>query len=849
MDNNLGNSGRSAEIAQEQSDSTRESVPDPEDTKSPSETTNKITGVVITGSYHGDMKVSVTVKSPNSAERPKRLEFNVDGCVPTFTGRKDFIKDLHEDIVNNQKNKPPSARFQTVVIAGMAGVGKTQLVRKYIELYKSSYDHVLWINADSYSLAMSCFLRIAPKISIDLNYDGRRKLDEDILDEIWDFFCQKYTLIVYDNVEFFKAEDGKNGLHLLLPRINSEWRVPAIIVTTRNPNWENFTFRDLKGFDMNESWELLSKQDFNDTEDNRCLVEELQSLCNGLPVGVQQAVSLFRHKRKTSVGTSKGSYTSEDFLNEVSVSKKKFLSTEPPEFVSKNLYVLIEMILEQINSMEYGDLALRCLGLMAILNADNIPTVIINEFFKNEGDNLAEALVFLHDRNLVTSSEDCYQMPQMIQAVLLDSNKIESNFVQKKEHFMPAIINFFSQFLEGMDISSRQAHEIINIAAILEQQIPSDNDSEEFLKFRNVLSDKLEEFGSYNIAPSISEEELGANDVFSEEGDSEAIENKEGLCSKKVNPGRDQQSLTPSNDAFEIPDKIPGPEDPPTLNIENKIACVLESQEDPNENKVLGPEHPNTLTTKGSIADVLKSQEKYGKAYRIYNEVLEVRNRILGPENPKTLATKYNIAGVLDFQEKYEAAYRIYNEVLEAENKMLGPQHPDTLTTKQSIGIKKSLLTKIKIAGVLTSLEKYDEAYQLYNELLETGNKLLVPEHPKLLFTKSKMAGILEKQGKYEEAYQAYDEVLKVRNRILGPKHPKSVTTKTKMADILKRLEKHKEMCQIYNNVPETENKILGPDHPDTLVTKHDTELCSEDQRITEQEVDFVTERRCCKFL
>ncbi|CAG7730155.1 unnamed protein product [Allacma fusca] len=843
MDNNSGNSGRSAEIAQEQSDNKRKSVPDPEDTNPTSETTNKITGVIITGSYHGDMKVSVTVKSPNSIERPKRLEFNVDGCVPTFTGRKDFIKDLHEDIVNNQKNKPPSARFQAVVICGMAGVGKTQLVRKYIELYKNSYDHVLWINADSYALAMSCFLRIAAKISIDLNYDGRRKLDEDILDEIWDFFCQKYTLIVYDNVEFFKAEDGKNGLHLLLPRINSEWRVPAIIVTTRNPNWENFTFRDLKGFDMNESWELLSKQDFNDTEDNRRLVEELQSLCNGLPVGVQQAISFFRHKRKTSIGTSKGSYTSEIFLNEVSVSKKKFLSTEPPEFVSKNLYVLIEMILEQINSMEYGDLALRCLGLMAILNADNIPTVIINEYFKNEGDNLAEALVLLHDRNLVTSSEDCYQMPQMIQAVLLDSNKIESNFVQKKEDLMPAIITFFSKFLEGIAVNLRQAHEIINIAVILETQIPLGNDSEEILQFRNVLSDKLEEFGSYNIAPSISEDDFGANDVFSGEGDSE---NKEGLCSEEVNPGRDQHFLTPSNDVSEIPDKITGPEDPPTLTVEHKMERVLESQDDHNElkqlltcdvpqvenieldpghpnthptehntNKVLGPEHPNTLTTKESIADVLESQEKYGKAYRIYNEVLEVRNRILGPENADTLATKYNIAGVLEFQEKYEAAYRIYNEVLEAENKMLGPQHPDTLTTKQSI------------ANVLECQGKYASAYRIYEEVLEIQNKTLGPQHPDTLTTKDNLADVLKSQDKYEEAYQIYNQVLEIKHTLLR---------------------EHKDPCQIYNNVPETENKILGPDHPDTLVTTHDTEICSEDQRVTE-EVDFIAERRCCKFL
>ncbi|CAG7730156.1 unnamed protein product [Allacma fusca] len=805
------------------------------------------------------MSVMVTVNLPKSNERPKRIEFNIDDSVPTFTGREDFIKDLHEEILNNQKNKPQSARSQAVVISGMAGVGKTQLVRKYIELYKNSYEHVIWINAETYSVAISCFLRIASKISIDLNYDGRRRLDEDILDEIWNFVCQKSTLIVYDNVEIFTAEEGKNGLQQLLPQINSAWKVPAIIVTTRNRNWETFTFRDLRGFDENESWELLSKQDFQDNEDNRYLVKELQNLCEGLPLGVQQAISFIRHKRKICAVTSKGPYTARDFMNEVSVNRRKFLSTEPPEFVSKNLYVLLDMTFKQMETIEHGELALRCLELMAILSPDNIPTVLINEFFKDEGNNLGEALMLLHDRNLITSCNEFYQIHRMIQAISLESSKIDA---KKVESLISEVIEFFTKFLEALAINSGQVLEIINNAVIIHQQIAPDTHSEEIGKFQTVLYLKLGQIGCYKIALTICQELLKTNEKLWGEDDDRTINLKEDMCFAFLNAGSYDQSEKLFNEVLQKRNTIFGPQHPTSLNTKQHLAESLDSQGKCEEahqiykdileirTRILGPEHRDTLDIQSNIAGVLKSKGRYKEAYVMYMDILEIQNKIFGPKNPGTLSTKENLAYVLMLEEKNEEAYLIYTDILEINSAIFGTEHTNTIRAKQKIARvldnqrkyeeahviyneilevhkriygpehPKTLSTKHDMAEILKSQEMYDEAIQIYTEIIKTQSKILGPDHPDTLHTRHYMAGAFKYQDKYEEAYQIYKDILEIRNAVLGPEHPSTLHSKHSVADVLESLKRYREAYQIYNEVLKSRNAVLGPEHHYTLSTK-----------------------------
>jgi hypothetical protein len=179
--------------------------------------------------------------------REGRIEFNIQEPVASFTGRKHVISQLYEALGHRQPAGASSVTSRMKVIAGLPGIGKTQTVRKYIQNYKGSYDHVLWINAESHSEAINCFHRLAELIQIDIHYNGKQKAEEDILDEIYSFVCKKFALIVFDNVESSEVKDVKEGLHLLLPlTLKPGWEVPAIIVTTRNWHWNNSPITDIE---------------------------------------------------------------------------------------------------------------------------------------------------------------------------------------------------------------------------------------------------------------------------------------------------------------------------------------------------------------------------------------------------------------------------------------------------------------------------------------------------------------------------------------------------------------------------------------------------------------------------
>ena len=54
----------------------------------------------------------------------------------SFEGRKDELKHVHA-LLDKKKE---------CAIVGLGGSGKSQLARKYAQLYRQQYHHMLWIN-------------------------------------------------------------------------------------------------------------------------------------------------------------------------------------------------------------------------------------------------------------------------------------------------------------------------------------------------------------------------------------------------------------------------------------------------------------------------------------------------------------------------------------------------------------------------------------------------------------------------------------------------------------------------------------------------------------------------------
>ena len=88
-----------------------------------------------------------------------------------FTGRKEALAHLHSYVSSSYGTNESSS---VVVIHGKAGVGKSQLAREYAYRYRSSFDSVWWIDAQSLQSTYTGFLQMAQRLAE--YYAGNPKL-------------------------------------------------------------------------------------------------------------------------------------------------------------------------------------------------------------------------------------------------------------------------------------------------------------------------------------------------------------------------------------------------------------------------------------------------------------------------------------------------------------------------------------------------------------------------------------------------------------------------------------------------------------------------------------------------
>jgi hypothetical protein len=67
------------------------------------------------------------------------LMSNLKNSSEYFVGREEFLKKMHEFLFDKSNN-------YSLVVSGSAGVGKTQVITRYAELHKTSYDIIWWFD-------------------------------------------------------------------------------------------------------------------------------------------------------------------------------------------------------------------------------------------------------------------------------------------------------------------------------------------------------------------------------------------------------------------------------------------------------------------------------------------------------------------------------------------------------------------------------------------------------------------------------------------------------------------------------------------------------------------------------
>src|SRR5438552_15483578 len=114
---------------------------------------------------------------------------------PFFTGREDILTQLHRTLQADAR----VALSHPLGISGLGGIGKTQAALEYAYRYRSDYEAIFWVRADSVTSLISSLVELAHTLQLP----ERSEQDQEIIVQAvlrW-FRLHSNWLLIYDNID------------------------------------------------------------------------------------------------------------------------------------------------------------------------------------------------------------------------------------------------------------------------------------------------------------------------------------------------------------------------------------------------------------------------------------------------------------------------------------------------------------------------------------------------------------------------------------------------------------------------------------------------------------------------
>ena len=282
--------------------------------------------------------------------------------------------------------------------------------------------------------------------------------------------------------------------------------------------------------------------------------------------------------------------------------------------------------------------------------------------------------------------------------------------------------------------------------------------------------------------------------------------------------GRWDDAHQQASKAYQIRDEILGSEHPLTLTSMLKGGQCLfaqskfEAADDIFQRhfdlakRILGSEHQETLRSMGFVAFITfyyKGQLSEGE--ELYQRTLALRKKTLGLEHPDTLTCMANLGLMLRRQGKYVAAVEMHMEALMHQEKVLGYDHPDTLVSVDYL------------SQALTAIGDHKTAEEMCQQALQLQESRLGPEHPKTFQIRGSLAHVLSAQMRYKDSETMYREVLAIREKVLGRDHRDTIRNRINLGHVLECQGMFEEAEGMYSKSLTAYKIKMGSEHPDTI--------------------------------
>lgn len=290
---------------------------------------------------------------------PTPLRFKFLPSIPTFTGRESELHQIHQEMLFLKSNN-----YLGLVVSSLAGIGKSELAKKYFETYAENYNNnVVWINAE---FLPSSFQELGSFLQLNVkNQHGNYKPDEEIIALVHSYFADDKILFIFDNADLGKNGPKNTGSQQSTTNIQNEEIFKYLpshcgafsLITSQNSFWpSHFKMLPLETLSYKDASTFVRKELNLNVTSSKIVTDEILKKLGRHSLALQQFVT---YVKETKLPV-------EEYL-------KLLLSNQPDilPIVSKNTIASIKINIDKVIK-EGTALTLHVLNALRFLNGKEI---------------------------------------------------------------------------------------------------------------------------------------------------------------------------------------------------------------------------------------------------------------------------------------------------------------------------------------------------------------------------------------------------------------------------------------------------------------------------------------------
>lgn len=666
-----------------------------------------------------------------------------------------------------------STKVKPLVLHGLGGIGKTQLVLDYINRNNKRYNPILWINAESTATIKSSFERCAKEMHLDLSnaQSGEGSLSENpSIKDLCDFLGEQdetseQWLMVFDNADHEKSFD----IVQILPR----GPCANIIVTSRHPHLAQFPQDKcerihVKSMNHEESRQLMLShffpQDRPEPSDyvhivypaTEQLLDETTELLGHFPLAIDLAArymvaenfGLAPPENETVIQQALRKYIDHFRDHKTEILNRPDRSSEYNDNIRTVWDITLQSI-ERNNPDHYiGDL----LALFALMDRWCIEDGMFYRASKNfmtffddhakVNSDMPHQLNRFVSKNSRGDWDDYYYSTAKNKLIqyglleLLDEKQIGGSSTTT----MHSLVQWRAkQRIQGTSWGSWLLIFFASIAEDIAQA--GDTDTPFTGQFCRTLYFSLESMQPFEQISTVSSTTtLLAWYVVAVVLREERMYEAAHLIATNILTAA--KSFCSRDDLFTIHCKkfLASIHEYRYTREDLMTAQAIRAEICTDYQTIYGQVHDSTIEAYTRLALLSRGLGSLEEAKKIFRLVIMLRTELHGMDHPDTLQAYCSYALTLHAQRKGEKAEQILKDVYEFQSRKLGPTHPDTIPTRNDL------------FHVLRGLRRYEDSQIILEGLIEQFRQTHPPDHEIILQYMRSLQLLNRVQGRTEEA-------------------------------------------------------------------------------------------------